>query len=188
MINKKLKIFILVLIALIISFSIIIGGLYIGGFRFDNVKGSIDSMSSKCLKSSLKDGGSVNLEKSVPISDEAGKVINPYAYTIKNNCKNDVEYFVTINVMEGSNIDNVSKVKVFLSGSSVLEPQLIGTLQEVQLTGESNKNVIKAYKLDEGPIKPGEEKTFELRQWIDYSVTKIDGSLITKISVKQFQN
>ena len=85
-------------------------------------------------------------------------------------------------------MDNLSKIKINLNGSSIIEPKYVGTLEEVQLTGEGSKGVIKAYKLDDGLVKPGEEKSFELRQWIDYGVTKIEGSLITKISVKQFEN
>lgn len=188
MINKKLKVFIMVLVTLIIASFIIIVGLYMGGFRFDKIEGSIDSMSTKCLESSLKDGGSVSLDKVVPISDEDGKKTTPYTYKIKNNCKRDVEYFVTLNVMEGSNMDNLSKIKINLNGSSIIEPKYVGTLEEVQLTGDGSKGVIKAYKLDDGLVKPGEEKSFELRQWIDYGVTKIEGSIITKISVKQFEN
>ena len=188
MINKKLKIFIMVLVTLIIASFIIIGGLYLGGFKFNKIEGSIDSMSTKCLQSSLKDNGSVMLEKGVPISDEEGKNTSPYTYTITNNCKRDIEYFTVFNIMEGSNLDNLSKIKINLTGSTIIEPKFIGLLEEIQLTGEGSKGVIKAYKLDGGTIKPNEQKSFELRQWIDYGVTKIEGSVITKISVKQFEN
>ena len=188
MINKKLKIFIMVIVTLTIASFVIVGGLYLGGFRFDKIEGSIDSMSTKCLKSSLKDNGSVLLDKSIPISDEEGKNTNPYTYTIKNNCKRNIEYFTVLNIMEGSNIDNLSKIKINLTGSTVIEPKFIGLLEEIQLTGEGSRGVVKAYKLDSGTITPNEQKSFELRQWIDYGVTKIDGSIITKISVKQFEN
>lgn len=187
MISKKKKMFLIILCVTILVVLIIGFGLYKSGFNFMHIEGSIDNMKTNCLESTLSDDGNVSSNASVPVSDEVGMASTPYKYSLTNNCKRDVEYFIVFNVMEGSNIDNVSKVKVYLSGDNLIGPMFINNLQEAQMVDGAGKDILKTYKLDEGTLSPGEKKSFELRTWIDYNVTKIEGTLINKIAVKQFE-
>ena len=185
--NKKLKLTIVILSVIIISCIIIIIGLIRGGFNFKSVSGSIDNMSTQCLSYTLSDKGNLSVEKAVPITDEEGKTLTPYKYEIENKCKREVDYFVVLNVMEGTNESNLSKVKIYLTGNTTIGPLIENTLQEVQNVDSNIKDVLKSYKLDEGILKVGERKSFELRTWIDHDVTSIEGSVINKIAIKQFE-
>ena len=184
--NKKTKLVIVILIVIIISGSAIIAGLIKGGFDFQNLSGSIDNVATKCLESTLSDNGNLSVSEAVPISDEKGMKTDPYVYTIENKCKRDVEYFVVLNAMKGTNIDNLSKIKVYLTGPTIIGPVMENTLMEVQNVDNSGQDTLKSYKLDEGTLKVGEKKSFELRTWIDHDVTNIEGEVINKISIKQF--
>lgn len=185
--NKKTKLAIIILIVIIICTIIIMIGMIKGGFNFKSISGSIDNMSTQCLKTTLSDNGNVSIGRAVPITDEEGMTTEPYRYEIENNCKKDIEYFVVLNAMEGTNINNLSKIKVSVTGDSTIGPLIENTLQEVQNIDGTNKDILKSYKLDEGTLKVGQKKSFELRTWIDHDVTSIEGSVVNNISIKQFE-
>ena len=185
--NKKVKLTIIILVVIIISCLIMIVGLIKGGFNFKSFSGSLDNMTTKCLSYTLSDEGNLTVKGAVPIKDEQGKVSEPYKYTIENKCKREVEYFTVLNVMEGTNLENLSKIKVYLTGDSTMGPKFESELLEVQNVDGSGKDVLKSYKLDEGTLNIGEKKSFEFRTWIDYNVKKIDGTVVNKIAIKQFE-
>lgn len=185
--NKKVKLTFIILIVIIISSLVVIFGLLRGGFNFKHIAGSIDNATTKCLNYTLSDEGNLTVSEAVPIRDEDGKNTQPYKYMIENKCNREVEYFVVLNAMKGTNLENLAKVKIYLSGPNIIGPLFENTLQEVQNIGSNNKDILKSYKLDEGTLQKGEKKSFELRTWIDYDVTSIEGAIVNKIAIKQFE-
>ena len=185
--NKKTKLAIIILIVIIICTIIIMIGMIKGGFNFKSVPGSIDSMTTQCLKSTLTDNGNVSVGRAVPVTDEEGMTTEPYKYEIENNCQRDIEYFVVLNAMEGTNLSNLSKIKIAVTGDTTIGPLIENSLQEVQNIEGNNKDTLKSYKLDEGTLGVGQKKSFELRTWIDHDVTSIEGSVVNNISIKQFE-
>ena len=185
--NKKIKLTIIISLVAIISIAIITFGLSYAGFNFSFTSGN-NMISTKCIKTSLSDKGSISMDKAIPMSDKEGLATDPYVYEIENKCDDDLRYFVTLNVMKGSNLDNLSKIKISLAGDSKLEPTIESSLMEVQIVDRNNKDIIKAYKLDQGTLKKGEKKSFYLRSWIDYDVKSITGKVINKVIVQQFEN
>lgn len=185
--NKKLKLAIIVLIITFVSLLIIFAGLSYAGYNFKIYGSNINYISSGCLSSSLTDTGSISNLNAVPMSDSDGLKTSPYTYTIKNSCENDLKYIVTLNVMEGSNLDNLSKVKVSLDGDANLYPMFEKNLISVKKVDNHAKDILKTYKLDEGVINKNAKKTFNFRSWIDYDVTDVKGKLINKIIVKEYE-
>ena len=167
----------------ILGLVLLIIGISFAAFSTNLAGVQVQTMNTGCLKVDMTDTGSINLANAMPESDESGLSGEPYTYTITNSCTTDAYYIATINAMSGSNLDNLSKVKVAIDGDSYLAPTIESDLSAGELLDDSVSGVSKTYKLDEGYLKVGETKTFELRTWIDYDVTSISGSLENKIIV-----
>ena len=177
--KRRVKITILGMLGLVA----LIIGISFAAFSADLAGVKVQSMNTGCLKVDMTDEGSLNIENAMPEPDESGLSSDPYTYTITNSCSVDAYFTTTLNVMNTSNLDNLSKVKVALEGDSYLEPTMISNLETGELLDDSVTGVSKTYVLDEGYLKVGESKTFELRTWIDYDVTSISGGLETKIII-----
>ena len=133
------------------------------------------SIKTGCLKIEMSDNGSLNMQNAYPMSDEEGLASTPYIYTIENICTVDAYYEATLNVMNGSNLSNLSKIKVALDGDSYIKPTMENKLERTTLLDDEITGVQKTYKLDEGYLRVGETKTFNLRTWIDYEIKIITG-------------
>ena len=177
--KRRVKITILGMLGLVA----LIIGISFAAFSADLAGVKVQSMNTGCLKVDMTDEGSLNIENAMPEPDESGLSSDPYTYTITNSCSVDAYFTTTLNVMNTSNLDNLSKVKVALEGDSYLEPTMISNLETGELLDDSVTGVSKTYVLDEGYLKVGESKTFELRTWIDYDVTSISGGLENKIII-----
>ena len=140
------------------------------------------AINTGCLKVEMTDNGSLSLSDSYPLSDEEGMQIDPYTFTIENVCSIDAYYETTINVMNGSNLDNISKIKLAMDGDTNVEPIKESNLPQTTLV-DSVTGVERTYKIDEGFLKVGEEKTFNLREWIDYDVEEMTGTLENKVII-----
>lgn len=177
--KRRVKLTILGMLGLVI----LVIGISFAAFSANLAGIQVQTMNTGCLKVDMTDTGSVNLTNAMPESDESGLSGDPYVYTITNSCTTDAYYTTTINVMNTSNMDNVSKVKVALDGDSYLAPTIESNLPTAKLLDDSVSGVSSTYKLDEGYLKVGQSKTFELRTWIDYDVTSITGGLENKIII-----
>ena len=167
----------------IIAIVALLTGISFAAFQNDVTGTKTQSMKTGCLKVSMTDNGNVSITNAAPQKDENGLQNTPYTYTLTNTCTVDASYITTINVLNGSNMDNVSKIKVSLSGDTYVEPTIESNLPETELVDESETTVVKSYVLDEGTLAVGESKTFNLRTWIDYDVTEITGGVQNKIIV-----
>ena len=162
---------------------LVLVGVSFAVFNADLSGEKVQSIKTGCLKVEMSDKGDVTIENAAPETDEEGLEEDPYIYTIKNTCSVDAYYISTLNVTNNSNIDNISKIKVALDGDSFVVPTFVSDLEEVENVSDDT-DISKSYKLDDGYLKVGEERTFNLRNWIDYDVESITGGLQSKIIVK----
>ena len=142
-----------------------------------------NTIKSGCLKVEVSDKGSINIKDAVPVTDEDGLKSTPYEFSITNTCNTNSFYMITLNVMNDSNLENLSKIKVSLSGDSYIEPTIESDLEETYLIDTKVKGVKKTYKLDTGTLAIGQTKNFKLCTWIDYSVEEISGKLENKVII-----
>ena len=148
-----------------------------------NLEGEkVQNFETGCLKVEMSDKGDAIVNRAAPETDEEGLKETPYTYTIKNVCKTDAYYVSMLNVLNNSNLDNVDKVKIALDGDSFVAPTFVSDLEEMEKV--EDEDVVNTYKIDDGYLKVGEERTFNLRNWIDYDVEKITGGLFSKVVVK----
>jgi len=171
----------------VLVFLLILGGTTYAYMSF-SISGKNDSViTAACLKLELTDENGINLTSTVPMSDEVGLTQTPYTFTISNKCTIDMNYMVLLNVLNTSNTDNLSKVKIAFSGAYSSSPVLINTLTPWSDTSIVPSNVSGSYLATSGALLVGETKTFNVNMWIDIDVTTFVGSLQSKVMVYAIQ-
>ena len=130
-----------------------------------------------CLDATLTEETSkITLSDAFPISDEDGLKQTPFTFTLKNNCDSYVKVYITIDSKYRTSTDAAylkdSFLKVNLSskgttdGSSVL----LGSQTLTELEGTN-----KGYILVTTGLKASEEKSYDLRVWMDGETSIADG-------------
>ncbi len=174
--KKKL----IAIFGIVLSSILIIAGATYAYVSF-TITGTKDNLiKAGCLKIDLTEANNINLTNAVSVLDEQSLNLEPYKYTITNTCTTDAYYEANLTVLNTSNIENVSKMKVSLRGDSYLAPTIISALGSGNLP-ETQTDVSLVYLLDSGYLKVGETKTFELRMWIASETTDITGALDARI-------
>ena len=120
-------------------------------------------LATSCFQLSFKEdenNNGITLQKAHPITEEEGLQLDPYKFTITNNCQDYASYEIHLEIDEESNLSDYNAVHVSLDQESFI----LGSKQVVTTTLE---NATTAYSLTKGYLNKGESKDFELRMWID---------------------
>ena len=161
---KKNIVFISVSLGLIILLGI--------GFSYSlwNISVSQDTTNmaeSKCFDLSISSQeNSINLDNAYPISNDKGKSLTPYTFTITNTCDITTEYSVNLEVLKDSTLSS-KFIDVMFEGN-------INLLSSYDTTDKVNTSSIESRKLTTGILKSQESKDYSLRLWIDYNTTLED--------------
>ena len=133
--------------------------------------------SRTCFNTTLtEDTSKISLTDAFPITDEDGLKQTPFTFTIKNNCNSYVKVYITIDstYRESTNTsylkDNYIKVNVSPKGTTDNNSVILGEQSLTDL--ENNK---KGYIIVSTGLKANEEKSYDLRIWMDSSVTTEQG-------------
>ncbi len=120
---------------------------------------------SSCFKLSFEDKNDINLLSVVPINEDEAVSLVPYEFTIKNVCKLAANYDVNIEELNSSTL-NDSFVRYKLDNN---ESELLG----YQDGSENivNKDAGISRTIDSAILLPGEERTYNLRLWLDEDST-----------------
>ncbi len=166
-IKEKRRIILISMIG-VIAFVLIMIGISYAYTMFSVSQKNPNVVQAGCLRVTLEEKNNISLSNAVPISDNEGKKLQPYEFTIKNTCNTDAYYETSFVVDNVSNQSNIGNVKLFLTGDTLVEPQILNTFNKVELTNVTTSD---NYKIDEGKLNAGKEKTFYLNLWIDYNTT-----------------
>ena len=133
---------------------------------------STNVVNTACFKINFTEKNEITLQNTYPISDEEGKRLTPYTFTIENICNTNATYQINLEELE-SDLKKLSKeyIKVSLNDS---KGKILNTYETVEKTlneAETSK------KLTTGVLKKGESKTFELRLWMDEDTPAISESM-----------
>ena len=109
---------------------------------------------------------SINLENAYPISNDKGKSLTPYTFTVTNTCDITAQYSVNLEVLKSSTLSS-KFVDVMFEGN-------INLFSSYDTTDKVNANSIESRKLTTGILKSKESKDYLLRLWIDYDTTLED--------------
>ena len=171
--KKKIKIYYGLLITLVVFM-----GVSYAWFRMRLTQTNSNVIGTRtCLDASLTEKTSkITLSDAFPISDEDGLKQTPFTFTLKNNCDSYVKVYITIDSKYRTSTDAAylkdSFLKVNLSskgttdGSSVL----LGSQTLTELEGTN-----KGYILVTTGLKASEEKSYDLRVWMDGETSIEDG-------------
>jgi len=145
-----------------------------------------------CLDISLSNEvNDITLTNQFPMSDEDGKKLTPYEFTVTNNCANSVDYQINLESLETGTEelnDNSIKMAINLKG----ETNIVGTkLSSKGTTDTTIENALNARKLLVGTLgassdtSSDDEVTYELRLWLDANapISEMNKAYKSKITV-----
>ena len=171
--KKKLKLYygLLVTVLCIIGVSFAWFRLYLSQTENNTIA------SRTCFNTTLtEDTSKISLTDAFPITDEDGLKQTPFTFTIKNNCNSYVKVYITIDstYRESTNTsylkDNYMKVNISPKGTTTSKSVILG---EQTLTDLDNNK--KGYIIINTGLKANEEKSYDLRIWMDSAVTTEQG-------------
>ena len=130
-----------------------------------------------CLDASLTEKTSkITLSDAFPISDEDGLKQTPFTFTLKNNCDSYVKVYITIDskYRESTSAaylkDSFLKVNLSSKGTTDGSSVLLGSQTLTELEGTN-----KGYILVTTGLKASEEKSYDLRVWMNGETSISDG-------------
>ena len=140
-----------------------------------------NEFATTCFSVSFSEGsnGSINLSPTYPMSETTAMTLQPYNFTITNNCTSSnasdgINYVVTLNTLTASIPDlNLSYIRYKLNRTSnpteTGTSALLGSLSPYDLspTIKSEQGIDTSYNLATGKLNPGESVTYDLYLWID---------------------
>ena len=134
-------------------------------------------VSRTCFNTTLtEDTSKISLTDAFPITDEDGLKQTPFTFTIKNNCNSYVKVYITIDSTYRESTsssylkDNYMKANISPKGTTTGKSVILGSQTLTDL--ENNK---KGYIIVSTGLKANEEKSYDLRIWMDSAVTTEQG-------------
>ena len=171
--KSKLKIYYSLLITVIC-----IIGVSFAWFRLYLSQTENNTIASRtCFNTTLtEDTSKISLTDAFPITDEDGLKQTPFAFTIKNNCNSYVKVYITIDSTYRDSTsssylkDSYMKVNISPKGTTTGKSVILGSQTLTDL--ENNR---KGYIIVSTGLKANEEKSYDLRIWMDSAVTTEQG-------------
>ena len=162
---KKMNLKLSILIALIL---VIIVTISYGAFLSKRVQINDNEILSSCFSTTLtNESASINLTKTIPMSDEEGVLTIPYTFTINNTCDLDAEYYIIISSTSSSFSSNYVKYKY--------NSDIVRVLGEVPA---NTQNIDSGYNdsrlIAGGILNHGDSITSNIRLWLSDSVNYND--------------
>ena len=133
--------------------------------------------SRTCFNTTLtEDTSKISLTDAFPITDEDGLKQTPFTFTIKNNCNSYVKVYITIDSTYRESTDtsylkdNYMKVNISSKGTTASKSVILGSQTLTDL-----ENDRKGYIIVSTGLKANEEKSYDLKIWMDSAVTTEQG-------------
>ena len=110
---------------------------------------------------------SIALENAYPITDEQGKKLTAFSFTITNTCDIFASYTVNLESLKGTTL-NSNFLKVMLNNEE------LKLLSSYETTDTVNTGSIESHIMAKGSLGSGDSEDYTLRLWIDYDTTLED--------------
>ena len=171
--KKKIRIY----FSLLVSVICIIGVSYAFFQLFLKQSDNNTLVSRTCFDTSLTENTEkIVLENAYPVVDSEGLTGTPFTFTLKNNCSSYIRLYITIDSEHRGNLgttyldDNYIKVNIFPKGTTSGQSVVLGSKKLTDL--DNNR---KGYIIVNTGLQANEEKSFDLRLWMDEAVTLEQG-------------
>ena len=133
-----------------------------------NTQDSVNTATTKCFNVEItSQKNSISLENAYPITNEKGKKLTPFSFTITNTCDIFASYSVSLESLKGTTL--ASK---FLN--AMINNEEIKKLSDYEATNTVNTGSIESHILAKGSLGSGDSEDYTLRVWIDYDTTMED--------------
>ncbi len=137
-----------------------------------------------CLNLNLEDvSGAIDLDSAWPISDEEGKTLTGYTFTVTNNCDEEINYIVGLNRVEESNYLLDSSIKLQLDDNS---SHVYGNLSDVEYADSENTYTSRVSKqVSVETISANATNTHTIRVWVsvDAPVTEQSKTFLGQVFI-----
>ena len=135
---------------------------------------TINTATTKCFNVEItSQKNSISLENAYPISNEKGKKLTPFSFTITNTCDIFASYTVSLESLKGTTLSSK-----FLN--AMINNEEIKKLSDYEATDTVNDGSIESHILAKGSLGSGDSEDYTLRVWIDYDTTMEDLNNETK--------
>ena len=112
----------------------------------------------------------ISLNNAYPISNDKGKSLTPYTFTVTNTCDITAQYNINLEVLNNSTLSS-KFIDVMLENNEIKEINLLSNFDNAN---KVNASSIESRKLTTGILKSQESKDYSLRLWLDYNTTLED--------------
>ena len=162
--NKNIIIIVIVLLLILgIGFSY-------AWWRYTVIQDKANIAVSKCLKLEIANqSNEINLTNMYPISDEEGRALTPFTFTLKNTCSMSAKYTLNLEMLEGTTL-NSNYLAVLVNNKDIKLLSSYNTATTVV------KGSTESRTLDTGTLAPNGSKDYSISLWMDKSVTLSDDS------------
>ena len=146
-------------------------GISYAWWRFTAIQDKTNVGISKCFKLELSnESDAINLTNTYPITDEEGRKLTPYTFTLTNTCALSAEYKLNMEMLEGTTL-NSKYVAVMVNNGNI---NLLSTYDEstTSIDGSTESRT-----LDTGILGPNVSNDYSVSLWMDKSVTLEDDAL-----------
>ena len=160
--NKNIIIIVIVLLLILgIGFSY-------AWWRYTVIQDKTNVGVSKCFSLELANqANEINLTNMHPITDEEGRKLTPYTFTLKNTCSVSAKYNLNMEMLEGTTM-NSNYLAVLVNNKDIKLLSSYNTATTVV------KGSTESRTLDTGILAPNGSKDYSISLWMDKSVTLSD--------------
>ena len=158
--NKKIKI---LTISILCILTITIGLSY-GYYLLNKVQENNNIAGSKCFNLEFtNEKNAISLDKMYPISDEEGRKLTPYSFTITNTCDMLAGYTVNMEMLEGTTL-NSKYLDVMVNNEQI---KLLTNYESTNtvITGSTESRI-----LAKGTLAYNDSVDYTVRFWMDKDV------------------
>ena len=143
-------------------------GISYAWWRLSFVQDKANTAVSKCLKLELANqSNEINLTNMYPISDEEGRALTPFTFTLKNTCSMSAKYTLNLEMLEGTTL-NSNYLAVLVNNKDI---KLLSSYNTATTVIDGS---IESRTLDTGILAPNGSKNYSISLWMDKSVTLSD--------------
>ncbi len=173
--KKNKKTYLLITLG-VLAVIVITLGLTYAYWRLTKEQTGVNIVNSSCLNVSMENqANDINLENAFPISDGEGLDLEPFTFTVKNNCEEYADYTISLEMLSVTNL-NSDFVKVALNEQGKTgTPKILGNYDAYEdLKLEDTKE---GRTITSGKLEPNGEKSYELRIWLNGDVEVEDDAM-----------
>ncbi len=156
-------------ISLSLGILIILGiGLSYSLWNISVSQDNINVATTKCFNVEItSQKNSISLENAYPISNEKGKKLTPFSFTVTNTCDIFASYTVNLESLKDTTLSSK-----FIN--AMINNEEIKRLSDYEPTDTVNTGSIESHTLAKGSLGSGDSEDYTLKVWIDYDTTTED--------------